>query len=61
MWYFGTSIGSYHVEHTAAVNVKRTFVNYGDQRDWYSEEEGAGKEFLYQSIQVKNIWIPAGV
>jgi aldehyde dehydrogenase (NAD+) len=60
IWYFGTAEGSYFVEYESAVNMKRTWVNYGIQRDWLSHEEGEGHEFLHESIQVKNIWVPTG-
>ena len=29
-------------------------------RDWEDSEQGQGEEFLYQAVQVKNIWIPMG-
>jgi len=61
MWYFGSAIGCYHVEYQSACNVKRTFVGYGKPRDWADPNQGQGREFLYHSVQVKNIWIPAGV
>eukprot|EP01104_Vermistella_antarctica_P000578 TRINITY_DN10730_c0_g1_i1.p1 TRINITY_DN10730_c0_g1~~TRINITY_DN10730_c0_g1_i1.p1 ORF type:complete len:819 (-),score=226.07 TRINITY_DN10730_c0_g1_i1:124-2556(-) len=61
MWYFGSAIGSYHMEKASACNLKRTFVNYGKGRDWADNSQGQGKEFLYHSVQVKNIWMPAGV
>ena len=61
LWYFGTPIGAYHVEHRSAANLKRTWVSYGEQRDWYDPQQGQGHEFLYHATQVKNIWIPAGV
>jgi aldehyde dehydrogenase (NAD+) len=61
MWYFGTAEGSYFVEHLSSSNMKRTWVNYGASRDWSSEEQGAGHDFLHESIQVKNIWVPTGV
>ncbi len=61
MWYFGTAEGSRQVEMRAASNMKRTWVNYGVERKWKTEAQGAGKAFLYKSVQVKNIWIPTGV
>lgn len=61
VWYFGSAVGSYHVEHRSASNLKRTWVNYGEARDWADPREGQGHEFLYHSTQVKNIWIPAGI
>jgi aldehyde dehydrogenase (NAD+) len=60
MWYFGTAEGSRQVEARAAYNMKRTWVNYGEQRQWSDPEQGAGEEFLHESIQVKNIWVPTG-
>ncbi|XP_071943662.1 aldehyde dehydrogenase family 16 member A1-like [Antedon mediterranea] len=60
MWYFGTAFGSKYVEHISAENLKRTWVDYGLVRDWTCKEQGQGEEFLYQSTQVKNVWIPMG-
>ena len=60
MWYFGSAAGSKFVEFESAENVKRTWVNYGIKRDWTDPEQGQGEEFLYHSIQCKNIWIPMG-
>jgi aldehyde dehydrogenase (NAD+) len=60
MWYFGTQEGSQRVELASAGNMKRTWVNYGYSRDWLSIEQGEGQEFLRESTQVKNIWIPYG-
>ena len=60
VWYFGTEEGSYHVEYESAVNIKRSWVNYGIQPDWTDPKESSGHEFLYQSTEVKNIWIPTG-
>ncbi|XP_074658952.1 aldehyde dehydrogenase family 16 member A1-like [Tubulanus polymorphus] len=60
MWYFGSAEGSKFVEFVSAENLKRTFVNYGKTRDWTNGVQGQGEEFLYHSIQVKNIWIPMG-
>ncbi|XP_065188322.1 aldehyde dehydrogenase family 16 member A1-like [Sycon ciliatum] len=60
MWYFGSAEGSRFVEATSAVNVKRTWVNYGVSRDWSDDEQGHGEEFLIQSVECKNIWLPMG-
>ena len=60
LWYFGSAHGSKYVEHHSAENVKRTWVNYGEARDWSDPAQAEGEEFLYHSIQVKNIWIPMG-
>ena len=53
MWYWGSKEGSAFVEHTSAVNVKRTWVNYGTTRDWADPSQGQGEEFLYHATQVK--------
>jgi aldehyde dehydrogenase (NAD+) len=60
VWYFGTTEGSYHTEYESAANMKRTWVNYGIARDWQSDVEGAGHDFLHEATQVKNIWVPTG-
>ena len=60
VWYFGDAEGSRQVEARSIHNIKRTWVGYGMKRDWHDREQGAGAEFLRESIQVKNIWIPTG-
>jgi len=60
MWYFGSQEGSKFVEHASAVNVKRTWVDYGIGRDWTDEKQGRGEEFLYHATQVKNVWLTMG-
>ncbi|HEY9152886.1 MAG TPA: aldehyde dehydrogenase family protein [Anaerolineales bacterium] len=60
VWYFGSAEGSYHVENESAANMKRTWVGYGLPRAWMDREQGEGHEFLHESTQVKNIWVPTG-
>ena len=60
MWYFGSAEGSKFVEASSAENVKRTWASYGQPRDWLSNVQGQGEEFLYHAVQSKNIWIPMG-
>jgi aldehyde dehydrogenase (NAD+) len=60
VWYFGTATGSYHVERLSATNMKRTWVNYGESRNWFDCEQGEGEVFLHEAVQVKNIWVPTG-
>ena len=60
MWYFGPAEGCKHVELASASNMKRTWVNYGHPRNWLDPVQGEGEEFLRESTQVKNIWIPYG-
>jgi aldehyde dehydrogenase (NAD+) len=60
MWYFGDAMGSYWVEYESAVNMKRTWVGYGLERDWYDAHQGEGHDFLHHAVQVKNIWVPTG-
>jgi hypothetical protein len=40
--------------------MKRTWVNYGHQRNWIDAVQGEGEEFLRESTQIKNIWLPYG-
>ena len=45
----------------SSVNVKRTWVNYGTEtRDWSDDSQGQGDEFLYHSVQAKNVWLAMG-
>ena len=60
MWYFGSAAGSRFVEHASAVNVKRTWVDFGVARDWSDQVKGQGEEFLYHATQVKNVWLTMG-
>jgi aldehyde dehydrogenase (NAD+) len=60
MWYFGSAEGSKMVELASAGNMKRTWVSYGHARNWLDAEQGEGEEFLRESTQVKNIWVPYG-
>ncbi len=61
MWYFGGAEGSHFVELLSVSNLKRTWVDYGQPRDWADHRQGSGEEFLRASIQVKNTWVPTGV
>jgi aldehyde dehydrogenase (NAD+) len=60
VWYFGSAEGSTMVERLSAGNMKRTWVSYGRDRDWFDGEQGEGREFLRQATHVKNIWVPYG-
>lgn len=60
VWYFGSSGHSERIETASATNLKRTWVNHGFARNWSDSNQGEGKEFLSQSVEVKNIWIPYG-
>ena len=61
MWYFGDAEGCRQIEARSAANMKRTWVSYGQHRDWLDQQSGAGVEFIQESIEVKNIWAPTGV
>ncbi len=58
IWSFGSATESAEVERLSAGNLKRTWVSYGEPRDWV--RNGGGPEFLRQATQVKNIWVPYG-
>ncbi|MEC8333771.1 MAG: aldehyde dehydrogenase family protein [Verrucomicrobiota bacterium] len=60
VWYFGSSGLSATVEKLSATNLKRTWVNHGKFRNWTDSSQAEGKEFLRQSTEIKNIWIPYG-
>jgi aldehyde dehydrogenase (NAD+) len=48
------------VERLSTGNMKRTWVDHGLGRDWFDPKQGQGEEFLRESTQVKNIWVPYG-
>ncbi|GGO05445.1 NADP-dependent aldehyde dehydrogenase [Iodidimonas muriae] len=60
IWYFGSAEGSEMVERLSADNLKRTWVNNGKARDWASNTQGEGRQFLREATQVKNVWLPYG-
>jgi len=60
VWYFGSEAGCKFVEAASAVNVKRTWVDWGRGRDWAQAEQGQGSEFLYHATQAKNVWLTMG-
>lgn len=60
LWYFGTKEGSKVVEQASAENMKRTWVNYGKQREWTDAAQGEGEVFLRHATEIKNIWVPYG-
>ena len=59
MWYFGDVEGCHHVQKASASNMKRTFI-CSEERDWMNKEMCEGEEFLRESCEVKNIWVPIG-
>ena len=60
VWYFGSGGLTGGIEKASATNLKRVWANHGMARDWFDSAQGEGKEFLRQSTEVKNIWIPYG-
>ena len=61
IWYFGlnSSQKSAIINNTAS-NLKRYWCPEEKNIDWGNSSEQFLNEFLYQSTQVKNIWIPYG-
>ncbi|HVE11592.1 MAG TPA: aldehyde dehydrogenase family protein [Paraburkholderia sp.] len=59
LWCFGAAQESTLVERLSTGNLKRTFVDYGRQFDWF-DAASEGPALLRQAVQVKNIWIPYG-
>ncbi|UWQ14893.1 aldehyde dehydrogenase family protein [Aliiroseovarius sp. M344] len=47
------------VEAESAGNLKRTWVNNANARDWFGAT-GEGREFLAHATEVKTIWVPYG-
>ncbi|RMG26985.1 MAG: aldehyde dehydrogenase family protein [Methanobacteriota archaeon] len=61
IWHFANPSLNGMVEVNSIGNLKRTFVDHGFIRDWMSDQEGQGREFLREATQIKNIWTPYGV
>ena len=59
VWNFSSTSLSKVIEGKAAGNLKRTWVNNGNSRDW-AGAPGEGRAFLDAATEVKNIWIPYG-
>ncbi|WP_435259905.1 aldehyde dehydrogenase family protein [Thioclava sp. FR2] len=59
VWSFSSSPVSKVIEAEAAGNVKRTWVNNGQARDWFAPE-AEGREFLRHTTEVKTVWVPYG-
>ena len=60
LWYFGSKEGSTKVQFAAAENMKRTWVNFGKNRDWFNPKHITPEYFLRRATQIKNIWVPYG-
>jgi aldehyde dehydrogenase (NAD+) len=59
VWSFSGSDLSATIEAGAAGNLKRTWVNNGQARDW-NGAQGEGRAFLQAATEIKTIWIPYG-
>ena len=61
IWYFGKdkSAKSDLIRNTVS-NLKRFWCPEEQDIDWFSKNESFLNEFLHQSTQIKNIWIPYG-
>ena len=59
LWYCGTPGGRTAVEKASASNLKATWAT-GAGRDWFSAQEGQGREYLRRATQLKTIWVPYG-
>ncbi len=57
VWSFSSSDLSEVVEREAAINLKRTWVNNGKDRDWQTTDPQA---FLDAATDVKTVWVPYG-
>ena len=61
IWLFRQSdIDRRKIINNTISNLKRYWCPNSKNIDWYNNEEIFLNEFLYQSTQVKNIWIPYG-
>lgn len=59
VWSFSSTPLSGSIEAHSAGNLKRSWVNNAQSRDWFGPQ-GQGPAFLRQATAVKTIWIPYG-
>ncbi|WP_163848190.1 aldehyde dehydrogenase family protein [Pseudooceanicola aestuarii] len=59
VWSFSSTDLSKVVEEGSAGNLKRTWVNNRQARDW-TGAEGEGRAFLDAATEVKTVWVPYG-
>ncbi len=59
IWYLGDEAGCLMVETASAGNLKQSWVEEANARDW-SGSQGQGRGFLHRATQIKNIWVPYG-
>ncbi len=58
VWSFSSSPLSALIEKESAGNIKRTWVNNGQSRDWGGDTDA--RAFLRAATEVKTIWVPYG-
>ncbi|MGV8950797.1 MAG: aldehyde dehydrogenase family protein [Cypionkella sp.] len=59
VWGFSAAEHSATIESLSAGNLKRTWVNHGQSRDWFAPTS-EGRTFLRAATEVKTIWVPYG-
>jgi len=59
VWSFSSTDLSETIEAASASNLKRTWVNHAQSRDWYAPT-AQGKTFLRHATAIKTVWIPYG-
>ena len=60
LWSFGSAGLRGPVEKASAGNLKPTWAECGQDRDWMDPADGEGRAFLQNATHVKNVWIPYG-
>jgi aldehyde dehydrogenase (NAD+) len=59
VWSFSSTDLAQVIESGAAGNLKRSWVNNGQARDWMGDA-GEGRDFLEAATEVKTVWVPYG-
>jgi len=60
IWCWGNPEINKNIEAISVENLKRTWCNENNDRDWLDINSGEGTEFLRKATHVKNIWTPYG-
>jgi aldehyde dehydrogenase (NAD+) len=58
VWGFAPGLDTM-IERESTSNLKRTWVNNGQARDWFGAT-GDGRDFLRRATEVKTVWVPYG-
>lgn len=60
LWAFADPALCGEIERLSTGNLKRLWTSGGRVRNWVDRAHGEGPEFLWEAVQIKNVWVPYG-